>query len=95
MSNWDAVILSDKDQIATALRNVSSGETVRVKSGSGISEILVKQDIPLCHKFAVEEIAAGDAINKYGEPIGAASEGIVVGSHVHIHNLKSLRATRN
>jgi altronate dehydratase small subunit len=94
MSNWDAVILNEQDQIATALKNVSSGETVRVKSGAMISKILLKQDIPLCHKFSVEDIASGEAINKYGEPIGAASENIAAGHHVHVHNLKSLRASR-
>lgn len=93
MSNWDAVILNEKDQIATVLKNVSSGEAVRVKAGDIVSEFIVSEDIPLCHKFAVEKIAAGSAINKYGEAIGAASSDIEIGHHVHIHNLKSLRAT--
>jgi altronate dehydratase small subunit len=93
MTKWDAIILNEADQVATALRNIESGEVVLTKSGDSISEINIKEEIPLCHKFAVRNIAAQEAINKYGEPIGAASEEIQVGHHVHIHNLKSLRAS--
>ena len=95
MSNWDAIVLNQKDQIATALINASAGQTLRVKAGESISEITVNEDIPLCHKFAVTKIAAGTAINKYGETIGAASSDIKIGHHVHVHNLKSLRAINN
>jgi altronate dehydratase small subunit len=93
MSNWDAIQLDNKDQIATALKNISSGETIQVKSGEIVSVIDVLEDVPLCHKFAIANIAAGDAVHKYGEPIGAASDDIEIGHHVHIHNLKSLRAS--
>ena len=93
MSNWDAIQLDNKDQIATALKNISSGEGIRVKSGEVVSVIDAVEDVPLCHKFAIAKITAGEAINKYGEPIGAASNDIGIGRHVHIHNLKSLRAS--
>jgi altronate dehydratase len=93
MSSWDAIVLNQNDQIATALKKVVSGESVRVKTGEAITEIDVQEDIPLCHKFAIVNINAGMAIHKYGEPIGAASADIKIGHHVHIHNLKSLRAT--
>jgi altronate dehydratase small subunit len=93
MSNWDAIQLDHKDQIATALKNISSGEAIRVKSGDVISVMDISENIPLCHKFATARIMAGEAINKYGEPIGAASIDIEIGRHVHIHNLKSLRAS--
>jgi hypothetical protein len=31
-------------------------------------------------------------VRKYGQTIGAASADIAAGSHVHVHNLVSLRA---
>ena len=92
MIKWDAVKLSNNDQIAMALRPLNSGETVRVKSPDRIFSIEVAEDIPICHKFALQKITTNEKINKYGEQIGAASESIRAGQHVHIHNLKSLRA---
>ncbi|MGI9379159.1 MAG: UxaA family hydrolase [Methyloligellaceae bacterium] len=93
MRKWDAVKLSNADQIATALRPLTSGETVQVRFPDDIVTINVSDDIPICHKFALQQISSGEKINKYGEHIGAASKLIRVGQHVHIHNLKSLRAT--
>lgn len=43
-------------------------------------------------KYALREIAAGEAIIKYGFPIGAASQDIRAGEHVHSHNLKTALA---
>ena len=93
MSKWDAVILNNKDQIATALRPLAAGETVRVKTPEKIITIEVSDDIPICHKFALLVILPDETINKYGESIGAASQEIRTGQHVHVHNIKSLRAT--
>ncbi len=90
--SWDAIVLNDKDQIATALRAIKSGESIVIKAATGDLELTVQQDIPLCHKFAISDIGAGDEIRKYGEVIGAASDKIGAGEHVHIHNLISLRA---
>jgi len=38
------------------------------------------------HKYALRDIAIGQAIIKYGEPIGRAKVAIAEGQHVHIHN---------
>lgn len=91
-TKWDAVILNKKDPIATALKNLSSGDPVRVKSGETQFEVSVNEDIPLCHKFSIAKIPAGEPIRKYGEVIGAALVDIAAGCHVHVHNLESLRA---
>jgi altronate dehydratase small subunit len=37
---------------------------------------------------------AGHHIRKYGAAIGEATEAIAAGAHVHVHNLRSLRARR-
>lgn len=95
MSDWDAVILNETDQVATALRQLMAGENAKVKSAQNIKLIIIGEDIPLCHKFAVQDISHGDTINKYGEVIGAASAEIKIGQHVHTHNLRSLRATKD
>ena len=39
------------------------------------------------HKYARRAIAAGEAVVKYGMPIGHATRAIAAGEHVHVHNL--------
>lgn len=41
------------------------------------------------HKYALSDIAKGENIIKYGNPIGHATEDIKKGSHVHTHNMKT------
>ncbi len=41
------------------------------------------------HKYAIRDIAKGEHIIKYGQPIGHATENIKAGEHVHTHNLKT------
>jgi hypothetical protein len=47
--------------------------------------------VPVFHKIAVREHAAGEEVIKYGEPIGIATRPIRLGEHVHTHNLRSVR----
>lgn len=89
----DAVIIDGSDHVATALRALSAGETVRVGGPNGTSTIIAAEDIPLCHKIAVKVVKRGGAITKYGAFIGDATRAIEPGEHVHIHNIKS-RAAR-
>ncbi len=41
------------------------------------------------HKYALRDIAAGENIIKYGNPIGHATADIKVGEHIHTHNMKT------
>ena len=41
------------------------------------------------HKYALRDIAAGENIIKYGNPIGHATQDIRRGEHVHSHNMKT------
>ena len=59
--------------------------------GDETVSILSRVPIPLGHKIALVDIAAGDSIIKYGHDIGRAIEQIGVGHHVHVHNLKTKR----
>jgi (2R)-sulfolactate sulfo-lyase subunit alpha len=47
--------------------------------------------IPLGHKIALGDIAAGDTITKYSHDIGKAVADIGKGRHVHVHNIKTKR----
>ena len=50
----------------------------------------VEVDITSGHKKALTDIKKGEAIIKYGYPIGCATEDIKTGELVHSHNLKTL-----
>jgi len=42
--------------------------------------------IPAGHKVAVRPLAQGEAIHRYGQIIGFATQPIAAGAHVHVHN---------
>ena len=43
------------------------------------------------HKLALRQIGSGEEILKYGSVIGRATQDILPGEHVHVHNVQSLR----
>lgn len=49
------------------------------------------QDVPIGHKVALRDLAAGDTVIKYGQDIGRVVAPIRRGDHVHTHNLKTKR----
>lgn len=51
--------------------------------------IEANKDIPAGHKIANQDIAKGQNIIKYGNPIGYAVKNIKKGEHVHSHNCKT------
>jgi altronate hydrolase len=50
---------------------------------SGVAAI---ERIPAGHKVAVRALAEGEAIHRYGQIIGFATQPIAPGAHVHVHN---------
>ena len=49
--------------------------------------LAVRQHIPTGHKVALQAIAAGQPVRRYGQIIGLAREAILPGEWVHTHNL--------
>jgi len=86
-----ALVLHSRDNVAVALTDIEAGTLVRVKVGDRNIELIVKQEIPFAHKFAIENIEEDQPVYRYGEIIGRAIKPIRVGQHVHIHNLESVR----
>ncbi len=83
-----AIILSEKDNVATALRDIPKG--VYALPSSGMREtITASQDIPAGFKVALSPIKAGDRVYKYGYAIGVATKLIRPGDSVHVHNMAS------
>ena len=81
----NAVLVNPKDNIAVAIKEIKSGETV---TGIGDLQLQANEDIMRNHKVAIAEVAENDPVLKYGEKIGFASKPIRPGDWVHSHNLK-------
>lgn len=83
------------DAVGVAVCDISPGNAVRgrVMDGGGDVDLDVLSEIPLGHKIALRDIAAGERVIKYGVAIGKASQDIKRGEHVHVHNLKGERWT--
>jgi altronate dehydratase len=80
----NVIIINEKDNVAVALRDIGSGETVILPDER---EITALNDIPFSHKVALKDLARDEDIIKYGEIIGQAREDIKQGDWVHTHNL--------
>ncbi len=86
-----AIVLSEKDNVATCIQEIEAGTGVDVRHGETVRNVTALVNIPFGFKIAVADIAKGDHIKKYGESIGLASSDIAAGEMVHIHNLEGAR----
>ncbi len=82
----EMVRITPRDMVAVALKPLQAGETVSYGGG----EITLREDLPMGHKAALRDIRKGEAVIKYGYPIGEATEDIPAGAHVHTQNLHTL-----
>lgn len=73
------------DNVAVALEDVRAGEQL---FPDGLS-ITAAEDVARGHKIALRPIAEGEAVVKYGNPIGFAKAAIPAGAWVHVHNLRT------
>ena len=91
MSAKGALMLSEKDNVATAIEDLAVGTDVPVRLGREVRHIRAVGEIPFGFKMAITEIIKGSAAVKYGEEIGIATSDIKKGEKVHIHNLAGVR----
>ena len=82
-----ALVISERDNVATALEPLEIGRQV---DANGVT-VVASETIAAGHKIALQSIAAGNPVIKYGSPIGLASRDIAPGAHVHTHNVSSSR----
>lgn len=86
-----AVVINTNDNVATAVTDLPAGSTVSFFFGQDVEQIMLNNNIPLGHKFAIADISKDEAIIKYGESIGSSVISINKGDHVHVHNMQSKR----
>lgn len=74
-----------RDSVAVALVRLNAGQTVMIAGQA----LVLRDDIPIGHKFALNDHAAGASVVRYGEQIGIVTRPILTGAHVHSHNLST------
>jgi (2R)-sulfolactate sulfo-lyase subunit alpha len=82
-----------EDNVGVAVHDITPGPAIpgRVQSSGQELHLDALDQVPLGHKVALRDIAAGDQVVKYGVTIGLATSNIRAGQHVHVHNLKGQR----
>jgi altronate hydrolase len=70
-----------RDNVVIARRQLLGG-TVLADEGVTVAGL-----VPPGHKVATQAIAAGEAVRRYDQIIGHATQAIAPGQHVHVHNL--------
>ncbi|PIA80252.1 altronate hydrolase [Gaetbulibacter sp. 4G1] len=82
------LIISPKDNVSVALVSIKKGENFSVNG----SNIVITDDIPVKHKFALESLDVGDIVTMYGVPVGKAIKSIEEGGLITTENLKHVAA---
>lgn len=80
-----ALQIEADDMVATMIDPVAPGGVVTI----GGRDIVACDAIERGHKIALGDIAAGEALIKYGVPVGRTRAPIAPGEHVHSHNLET------
>ena len=81
----DSVVLRlrEGDHVGVLKKTIKAG--TELVDGDGT--VTAPVTIPAGHKIALEPVANGEPVRKYGQIIGFAEGNIKPGEHVHSHNL--------
>jgi altronate dehydratase small subunit len=79
--------IQTKDNVATLMDDAPAGAVEII--GAGKASVNAVENIARGHKIALREIAANEAVIKFGVRIGHATRAIPRGAWVHLHNLAS------
>ena len=88
MENKTAFQIDLKDNVATALAELTAGDEAKLIGDH-------ETDVPTGHKLALRDIASGEKIIKYGVVIGRATADIPQGAWVHLHVMQSIYDERS
>ena len=77
--------IHESDNVAVAIETIGFGECVE----TGGETVRANMEIPAGHKIALADIGEGEAVVKYGCPIGLAGEKIKKGDWIHVHNIRT------
>lgn len=83
----NALRINPTDNVVIALRSLKKGDMVILENEKSFE---VMEDIQAGHKIALKNIAAGEKVYRYGEPIVEATRTINRGEWVHVHNTRPI-----
>lgn len=88
-----ALMHEKEDDVAVVISDVAAGTEVKTVTlqGEEMGTVTAIEEIPLGHKIALRDMAAGKEVIKYGRAIGRTSQEIRKGAHVHTQNVRSIR----
>ncbi len=88
------VLHDAKDTVAVVVvEGVKAGMALNgwIMDEDRMTRLEALQDIPIGHKVALADMAAGDTVIKYGIDMGRVVAPIQAGQHAHVHNIKTKR----
>ena len=86
----NALLMDEMDNVATCVAEVLKGGQAVYRKGGEVLAVTALEDIPYCHKIALEDIVQGQDVLKYGEMIGRATVSIARGGWVSHDNIVSV-----
>ncbi len=83
------------DDVGVAVVDLEAGAEVGAVTleGQVVGTVKLVEGVPLGHKVAMHDMTPGHRVIEYGRIIGQCIENTARGSHVHTHNLKTMRWT--
>jgi (2R)-sulfolactate sulfo-lyase subunit alpha len=81
------------DNVGVAVVDVPAGTNLNGRDLHNNAPLTARAEeaIPLGHKVALKDFAAGEDVIKYGNVIGKIVQPVKAGHWVHVHNLKTKR----
>ncbi|MCC8187843.1 MAG: altronate dehydratase family protein [Bacteroides sp.] len=77
--------INPADNVAVAIVTLPAGETFSVDG----KEIVLNEEIPAGHKFALKDFSEGENVIKYGYPIGHATQAKKTGDWINENNIRT------
>ena len=88
--NINALLMDEDDNVVTCVAPVSKGSQIVYQKGIEVCVLTAEDDIPYCHKAALEDLPQGAQVLKYGEMIGQTTAPIAKGCWVSHENIISV-----
>ena len=85
--NINALLMDERDNVVTCVAAVSKGNQIVYQKGGQVCTLIAEDDIPYCHKAALEDLPQGAEVRKYGEMIGQTLTPIAKGHWVSQESL--------
>lgn len=83
----NALRINPIDNVVIALWSLKKGDVVILENRKKFE---MMEDIQAGHKISLENIASGEKVYRYGEPIVEATRTINRGEWVHVHNTRPI-----